>query len=92
MGLAKTKTYLSVLNRKTIPDISQYHSVQFHENGMRFWEYFNVGVRVIIPYSNASFSSGLKRVREYKWASKSKITTIETSLSSKKERIEVYTH
>ena len=39
---------------------------------------------VIIPYSNASFSSGLKRVREYKWASNSKITTIETSLSSKK--------
>ena len=32
VGVAKTSKYLSVLNRKTIPDISQYHSFQFHEN------------------------------------------------------------
>ena len=78
VGVAKTNKYLSVLNRKTIPDKSQYHSVQFHENGMRFWWYFNVIVGVIISYSNASFPSGLKRVRKFKWASNSKITTIET--------------
>ena len=51
---------------------------------MRFWQYFNVGQGVIIPYSNASFSSGLKSVREFKGASNSQITTIELSLSSKK--------
>ena len=38
---------------------------------------------VIIPYSNASFSSGLKRAKEFKWASNSKITTIE--LQKKRE-------
>ena len=73
-----------VLKNKTIPDISQYHSVQFHENGMRFWQYFNVSLGVIIRYSDASFSPGFKRVREFKWVSNNKITTIETSLSSKK--------
>ena len=51
---------------------------------MRFWQYFSVSVGVIIPYSSASRSSGLKGVREFKWASNSKITTIETSLNSKK--------
>ena len=56
---------------------------------MRFWQYFNVGVGVVIPYSNASFSSGLKRAKEFKWASNSKITTIELQ---KKENIEVYAH
>ena len=65
VDVAKTNKYLSVLNRKTIPDISQYNSGQFCENGMRFWLNFNVGVGVIILYSNASFSSGLKRVREF---------------------------
>ena len=36
MDFAETDTFLPVLNRKTIPDISQYHSVEFHENGMSF--------------------------------------------------------
>ena len=84
VGVAKTNKYLSVLNRKTIPDISQYHSVQFHENVMKFWRYFNVNVGVIIPYSNASFLSGLRRAWDFKWASNSKITPVETSLISKK--------
>ena len=90
--VAKTNKYSSVLNRKTIPDISQYHSVKFHENGMWFLWYCNVGVGAIIPYSNASFSSGLKRIREFKWARNIKITTIKTSLSSKRKKIEVYAH
>ena len=47
MGVAKTNKYLSVLNRKTISDIGQYHSVQFHENHMRFWRNFNVGVQLL---------------------------------------------
>ena len=53
---------------------------------MRFWQYFNVGVRVIIPYSNASFSSGLKRGNLI-----GQVTAklLETSLSSKKEKIRV---
>ena len=84
VGVVKTNKYLSVLNRKTIPDISHYHSVHFHENFMGFWWYFNVGVGVIIPFSNASFSTGLQRVRKFKWASNSKITNIETSVTSKK--------
>ena len=89
MGLAKTNKYLGVLSRKTIAHISQYHSVQFHENGITFWRYYNVGVGVIIP-----LFPGLKSVRKFKWASNSKITTIETSLSSKKkkEKIEFYAH
>ena len=60
VGVVKTNKYLSVLNRKTIPDISQYHSVHFHENCMGFWRYFNVGVGVIIPFSNALFSTVFK--------------------------------
>ena len=86
VGVAKTNKYLSVLSRKTIADISQYHSVRFRENGMRFWWYFNVGVGIIIPYSNASISSSFKRAREFKWSSNSKITITETSLSSKKRK------
>ena len=76
--------FLPILNRKTIPDITQYHSVQFHENGMSFWWYFNVGMWVFMFYLHASFSSGCKRVRELKWASKSRSSTLEISLSSKK--------
>ena len=92
VGVAETDKSLSILNRKTIPDIGQYHSAEFQENGMRFWRYFNVGMGVLIPYTNASFSSGLKRVREFKWQSNSEITTMEISLSSKKMKIEVYAH
>ena len=51
---------------------------------MRFWQYFNAGAEIIILYSNASFSSGLKRVSEFMWASKTKVTSTETSLSSTK--------
>ena len=53
---------------------------------MRFWQYFNVGVRVIIPYSNASFSSGLKRGN---LSGQVTAKLLETSLSSKKEKIRV---
>lgn len=37
VGFAETYTSLSVLNRKTMPDKSQYHSVEFNENLVRFW-------------------------------------------------------
>ena len=78
--------FLPILNRKTIPDITQYHSVQFHENGMSFWWYFNVGMWVFMFYLHASFSSGCKRVRELKWASKSRSSTLEISELQKKRR------
>ena len=60
MGVAKTNKYLSVLNRKTIPDIGQYHSVQFHENHMRFWRYFNVGVQLLFHTQMLHFYLVLK--------------------------------
>ena len=69
VGVAKTDKYLSVINGKTIRDISLYHSLAFHENGMRFWRYFNVGAGVIILYSNSSFSSYLKGCVRYIFAS-----------------------
>ena len=53
---------------------------------MRLWQYFNVGAGVIIPYSNAWFSSGLKKVSEFKRASNSKITTIETTIEKKEDQ------
>ena len=39
---------------------------------------------VFMFYWHASFSSGCKRVRELKWASKSRTANMEISLSSKK--------
>ena len=60
VGVAKTNKYLSVLNRKTIPDIGQYHSVQFHENHMRFWRYFNVGVQLLFHTQMLHFYLVLK--------------------------------
>ena len=52
IGLVEIDSSKSILKGKTIPDISQFHSVEFFEDGMRFWQYFDVGEGMFYPYTN----------------------------------------
>ena len=48
------------LEQSKIPNIQSFHSVQFEDNGMKFWQYFNVRNGQFIPYSELTFHSGLE--------------------------------
>ena len=48
------------LEQSKIPNIQSFHSVQFEDNGMKFWQYFNVGNGQFIPHSELTFHSGLE--------------------------------
>ena len=48
------------LEQSKIPNIQSFHSVQFEDYGMKFWQYFNVGNGQFIPYSELTFHSGLE--------------------------------
>ena len=43
VGVVEIDSSKSMLKGKTIPNISQFHSVEFFDDGMRFWWYFDVG-------------------------------------------------
>ena len=43
VGVVEIDSSKSIIKGKTIPDISQFHSVEFFDDGMRFWQYFDVG-------------------------------------------------
>ena len=45
-----------------------YHSIQFEEDGMRMWRYFDVGEGIYHPYMDVEFTSGIKVIRDFsKW-------------------------
>ena len=46
------------LEQSKIANMQSFHSVQFENNGMKFWQYFNVGNGQFIPYSELTFHSG----------------------------------
>ena len=47
------------------PTLLSFHSVQFEDNGVKFWEYFNVGSGQFIPYSELTFHSGLEVISAF---------------------------
>lgn len=56
------------LEQSKIPNIQSFHSIEFEDNGMRFWQYFDVGEGQFIPYSELTFHSGLKVISAFSTA------------------------
>ena len=46
------------IEQSKIQNIQSFHSIQFEEDGMRFWQYFDVGIGQLVPYADISFHSG----------------------------------
>ena len=82
VGVVEIDSSESILKGKTIPDIIQFHSVEFFDDGMRFWQYFDVGEGMFYPYTNVLFKSGVEISLHYVWASKDRPRS--TSLYQKK--------
>ena len=59
-GVVEIDSSKSILEGKTIPDFSQFHSVEYFDDGMRFWWYFDVGEGMFYPYTNVLFKSGVE--------------------------------
>ena len=53
------------LEQSKIPNIQSFHSVQFEDYGMKFWQYLNVGNGQFIPYSELVFHSGLELISAF---------------------------
>ena len=51
------------LEQSKIPNIQLFHSVQFEDNGMKFWQCLNVGNGQFIPFSELTFHSGLEVIK-----------------------------
>ena len=43
VGVVEIDSSKSILQGKTIPNTSQFDSHDFFDDGMRFWQYFDVG-------------------------------------------------
>ena len=50
------------IQQSKIQNIQSFHSIQFEDDGMRFWQYFDVGIGQLVPYADISFHSGLEIV------------------------------
>ena len=60
---------------KTVEDISQFHSVEFSDDGMQFREYFDVCFH---SHENVLFESGVEISTQYGWASEDGFVIPET--------------
>ena len=60
VGVVEIDPSMSILKGKTIPDISQFHSVKMFDDGMRFWRYFDLGEKMFYPYTNVFSNLVLK--------------------------------
>ena len=57
---------INLLLSNKIPNISNFHSSEFNENGMRFWNYADIGEGKSFQYGDTEFQSGLKVVLDFK--------------------------
>ena len=48
-----------------VNSFTSYHSIQFEEDGMRMWRYFNVGKGLHHPYMDVEFTSGIKVIKHF---------------------------
>ena len=53
------------LKGKKIPNISNYHSIAFHEDHMTLWRYYDIGEGVTQPYSGISVEPTITMLKEY---------------------------
>ena len=84
VGVVEIDSSKSFLQGKIICDISQFHSVEFLDDGMRFWRYFDVGEGVFHPYTNVLFKSAVEISIPYVWCSKDGSVVPERPLSTKR--------
>ena len=48
-----------------VNSFTSYHSIQFEEDGMRMWRYFNIGKGIHHPYMDVEFTSGIKVIKHF---------------------------
>ena len=53
------------IEQSRIQNIQSFHSIQFEGDGMRFWQYFDVGIGQLVPYADISFHSALEIVSPF---------------------------
>ena len=86
VGVVEIDSSKSLLQGKTTRDISQFHSVEFLDDGMRFWRYFDVGEGVFHSYTDLLFKSGVEISIPYVWCSKDGSVVPERALSTKRRK------
>ena len=84
VGVVEIDPSMSILKGKTIPDISQFHSVKIFDDGMGFWRYFDLGEEMFCSYTNVLFKSGVEISLHFVWASKDRPVVPETPVSTKR--------
>ena len=58
------------ITESKIQNIQSFHSVEFQEDKMTFWQYFGCGQGREIKYSNLTFESGLNVIKTFEGGSK----------------------
>ena len=86
VGVVEIDSSKSLLQGKTIYNISQFHSVEVLDDRMRFWRYFDVGEGVFHPYTNVLFKFGVEISIPYVWCSKDGSVAPERPLSTKRRK------
>ena len=72
------------IEQRKIQNIQSFHSIQFEEDGMRCWQYFDVGIGQLVPYADISFHSGLENVSPF--SSSERRTKRLLQMSKRKDR------
>ena len=85
VGVVEIDSSQSILQGKTIPDTSQFDSHNFFDNGMWFWQYFDVGEGIYYTNTNVLFESGVEMSLHHVWASNDRPVVPETPLSTKRK-------
>ena len=72
----------------TIPNISQYHSFEFHHDHMIMWRYFGIGELKRWNYTNISFTPNIMMVLPFSSATSGISEGV--GMSKKEEMTELY--
>ena len=75
----------SILVGTDIPSITAYHSIQFYEDHMKLYRYWNIGPGKIFRYNdNCAFTSSFNRLKDFSQTEKD--VTLYSSKKKKKRR------
>ena len=59
VSVIETDSSQNELETQSIENISHYHSVEFQDNTIRFWNYYQVGSGIPVDIKTVKFVSGL---------------------------------
>ena len=55
----------SLLEGPKIPKISDYHSIQFHNDHMKLWRYYGIGEGVVQQYNDLNIQPSVQIVKPF---------------------------